>query len=92
MRKNRGHARMSALLVVMHVHLAHEHAFNVSDGVVLARLQDAELDTVFARTQRVFLGAHRTYHHRTGHGGGHQSLHEIHFFSSFQTGWSCRQK
>ena len=91
-RKNRGHARMSALLVVMHVHLADEHAFNVSDGVVLARLQDAELDAVFARTQRVFLGAHRTYHHRTGHGGGHQSLHEIHFFSSFQTGWSCRQK
>ena len=91
-RKNRGHARMSALLVVMHVHLTDEHAFNVSDGVVLARLQDAELDAVFARTQRVFLGAHRTYHHRTGHGGGHQSLHEIHFFSSFQTGWSCRLK
>lgn len=79
MRKNRGHARMSALLVVMHVHLAHENAFNVGDGVVLPRLQDAELDAVFARTQRVFLGAHRTNHHRAGHGGGHQCLHEIHF-------------
>lgn len=83
-RKNRGHARMSALLVVMHVHLADEHAFNVSDGVVLARLQDAELDAVFARTQRVFLGAHRTYHHRTGHGGATRVFMKFIFLAPFK--------
>lgn len=84
--QDRGHARVCALFVVVHVDLADENARHVRDGVVGAGLQHADFNAVVARAQRDLFGQGGRGGHHTGQGDGGFTKDGTHFDSPHNEG------